>query len=99
VSWTTTQVLRWLLPEDDSVEWRDSTGSLLFVERILPDAWAGKRLAELEVPGRFKVVSVMRSNQPRLDVATLIGQEDDVLQLVVVRDALGELDERLGRAA
>ena len=24
VSWTTTQVLRWLLPEDDSVEWRDA---------------------------------------------------------------------------
>jgi len=97
VSWTTTQVLRWLLPEDDSVEWRDATGSLLFVERILPDAWAGKRLEELDSPGKFHVVSVMRSNQPRLDVATLIGQEDDVLQIVVLRDALAELDERLAK--
>jgi trk system potassium uptake protein TrkA len=98
VSWTTTQVLRWLLPEDDSVEWRDATGSLLFVERILPDGWAGRRLEELDSPGRFKVVSIVRSNQPRLDVASLIGQEDDVLQLVVLRDAIGELDERLAKA-
>jgi trk system potassium uptake protein TrkA len=97
VSWTTTQVLRWLLPHDDSVEWRDATGSLLFVERILPDAWAGTRLEELDSPGRFNVVSVMRSNQPRLDVATLIGQENDVLQIIVLRDALAELDERLAK--
>ncbi len=98
VSWTATQVLRWLLPEDDSVEWRDATGSLLFVERILPDGWAGSRLEELESAGRFKVVSIVRSNQPRLDVTSLIGQEDDVLQLVVLRDAIGELDERLAKA-
>ena len=26
VTWTTTQVLRWLSPSDDTVEWRDATG-------------------------------------------------------------------------
>jgi trk system potassium uptake protein TrkA len=98
VSWTTTQVLRWLLPDDDSIEWRDTTGALLFVERILPDGWAGKRLEELNEPGRFKVVSLLRGNQPRLDVETLIGQEDDVLQLVVLVDSLGQLDARLAKA-
>jgi trk system potassium uptake protein TrkA len=98
VSWTTTQVLRWLLPEDDSVEWRDSTGALLFVERILPDGWAGRPLSELDSPGKFRVVSLMRGNQPRVDVAALIGQEDDVLQFVVLRDALGELDALLAKA-
>jgi trk system potassium uptake protein TrkA len=99
VTWTAAQVLRWLLPNDDSVEWRDATGMLLLVERILPDHWAGKHLAELETPGRAKVVSVVRGNQPRLDMTALIGQEDDVVQFVVLRDALGELDERLGTGA
>lgn len=99
VSWTTTQVLRWLLPEDDSVEWRDATGALLFVERILPDGWAGKRLEELDTPGKVKVVAVVRGNQPRLDVVALIGQEDDVVQFVVLRDALAELDVRLAKGA
>jgi trk system potassium uptake protein TrkA len=97
VTWTTTQVLRWLTPDDDSVEWRDATGTLLLVERILPDHWAGRHLQELEDDGRIKVASVVRNNQPRIEVATLIGQEDDVVQFVVLRDALVELDERLAK--
>jgi trk system potassium uptake protein len=98
VTWTTSQVLRWLVPDDDSVEWRDATGTLLLVERILPDHWAGRHLAELDDPGRIKVASVVRSNHPRIDVAALIGQEDDLVQFLVVRDALDELDERLAKA-
>ena len=97
VTWTTTQVLRWLTPNDDTVEWRDATGTLLLVERILPDHWAGHHLADLEEPGRIKVASVVRSNQPRIEVATLIGQEDDVVQFVVLRDALQELDDHLAK--
>jgi trk/ktr system potassium uptake protein len=97
VAWTATQVLRWLLPDDDSIEWRDATGALLLVERILPDHWAGRHLAELEDPGRIRVASVVRSNQPRIEVAALIGQEDDVVQFVVLRDALEELDQRLSK--
>jgi trk system potassium uptake protein TrkA len=95
VTWTQTQVLRWLLPDDDTVEWRDSTGVLLLAERILPDHWAGRPLSALESAGRFRVAAVMRANQPRLELASLIGQEDDVLQFMVLRDALPELDQRL----
>jgi trk system potassium uptake protein len=97
VSWATTQVLRWLLPDDDSVEWRDATGALLFVERILPDHWAGRHLEGLEVPGRCKIVSFVRNNQPRLDTAALIGQEDDVVHFVLTADELDALDQRLAR--
>jgi len=97
VSWTITQVVRWLVPEDDTVEWHDGSGELVLVERALPDAWAGRHLSELETPGRVKVVSVVRNNQPRLDVSGLIGQEDDLLHLMVMRQALDELAERLAR--
>jgi trk system potassium uptake protein len=95
VAWTTTQVLRWLLPDDESVEWHDATGELLLVERILPDALAGRPLAELEVPGRIRVASIVRNGQPRLDVAQLIGQEDDLVHFIVVRDALADLERHL----
>jgi trk system potassium uptake protein len=96
VTWTTTQVLRWLLPADATVEWSDATGSLLLVERILPDRWAGRHLAELEDRGRIRVASVTRNNEPRLEVSSLIGQENDVVHFTVLRDALAELDSRLG---
>lgn len=95
VTWTTTQVLRWLVPDEASVEWRDATGSLLLVERILPDRWAGRHLAELEEPGRIRVSSVIRNNEPRLEVAALIGQENDVVHFTVLRDALPDLESRL----
>jgi trk system potassium uptake protein TrkA len=98
VAWTTTQVLRWLVPDETSIEWHDATGELLLVERILPDAWAGHHLSELEAAGSAKVVSVVRNDQPRLDVARLIGQEDDVLHLIVLRSALGDLDALLAKA-
>jgi trk system potassium uptake protein len=97
VTWTTTEVLRWLLPDDDTVEWRDASGTLLLVERILPDHWAGRHLAELETQGRIKVASIIRSNQPRVDVTALIGQEDDLVQFIVLRDALDELVELLAK--
>jgi len=95
VAWTTTQVLRWLLPEDDSVEWHDATGSLVLVERILPDAWAGRHLAQLEVEGKVRVASVVRNGQPRLEVTGLIGQEDDIVHFLVQRDSLADLDALL----
>jgi trk system potassium uptake protein TrkA len=98
VTWATNQVLRWLLPDDSSVEWRDDTGALLLVERILPDHWAGHHLAEIEQPGRIRLASVIRNNEPRLDVGALIGQEDDVVHFTVVREALSALDERLASA-
>jgi trk system potassium uptake protein len=97
VTWTTTEVLRWLLPDDDTVEWRDASGTLLLVERILPDHWAGRHLAELETQGRIKIASIIRSNQPRVDVTALIGQEDDLVQFIVLRDALDELVELLAK--
>jgi trk system potassium uptake protein TrkA len=99
VAWTTSQVLRWLLPEDDSVEWHDATGALLLVERILPDWWAGKPLNDLVIPGRINVTSLVRNGQPRLDVAAMIGQEDDIVHFIVVRDALGDLDQLLAKGA
>lgn len=95
VTWTTNQVLRWLLPDDESVAWRDDSGGLLLVERILPDGWAGRPLAELEEPGRVRVSSVLRNNEPRLDVSSLIGQENDIVHFSVMRDALSMLDARL----
>jgi hypothetical protein len=39
----------------------------------------------------------VRNGQPRLDVAAMIGQEDDLVHFIVIRDALGDLDELLAK--
>lgn len=94
VSWTIDQVRRRLVPTGGDVEWTDPTGSLSLVERPLPPTWAGKRLADLNVPGEVLLVSVTRAGTPRLDIGDLVGQDGDVLHLVVSDTAKEKLAER-----
>ncbi len=65
---------------------------------ICPTSWAGKRLAELSVPGEVTLVAVVRAGVARLDVANLVGQDGDVLHLLITHGALGRLRSRLGSA-
>jgi trk system potassium uptake protein TrkA len=52
VQWTIDRVLRRILPDASSVEWIDASAQVCLVERVVPDLWAGRPLAELEIPGR-----------------------------------------------
>ena len=95
VSWTIDQVRRRLVPGEVESEWTDSTGTLSLVERELPERWAGKRLADVSVPGDLTVVAVTRAGVARLDFADLVGQDGDVLHVMVTDKALERLNARL----
>lgn len=95
VTWTTDQVMRRLFPELTTSEWTDASGQLLLVERLLPDRWAGRRLAGLNLDGDAHLVAVTRNNVPRLDAVDLVGREADVLHLAVRKEALDALEGRL----
>lgn len=81
------------------MEWRDASGSLLLVDCVLPERLAGRRLADLEVDGKIRLVAVTRAGVPRLDAPALIGQEGDLLHIVVAKDELKTLDELLSANA
>jgi trk system potassium uptake protein TrkA len=95
VSWTIDQVRRRLVPGAEDSEWSDPTGTLSLVERELPERWAGKRLADLSVAGQITVVAVTRAGVARLDLGDLVGQEGDILQLMVSDTAIEKLNARL----
>ena len=95
VSWTIDQVRHQLLPSAVESEWSDPTGSVSLIERRLPERWAGKRLADVSVPGDLTVVAVTRAGVARLDFADLVGQDGDVLHLIVTGEALQRFQERL----
>jgi len=97
VTWTIDQVMRRLLPEVVVGEWTDASGRLVLIERVLPDAWAGKSLRELGHLGSVNVVAVTRAGVPRLDVANLVGQEGDVLHLAVLKEGIEDLERLLDR--
>jgi trk system potassium uptake protein TrkA len=86
VSWTTDQVLRRILPDQRTWEWTDATGNLHLVERFVPVEWAGKRLADL-VPHGIRIAAVTRAGIPTVNVRDLVGQEGDVVHLLVPRGA------------
>jgi trk system potassium uptake protein TrkA len=96
VTWTIDQVRRRLLPDVDADDWSDASGQLTLLDRSLPDAWAGRPLADLEVPGQLTLVAVTRAGVPRLDARELVGQEGDVLHVAVMHDARRGLDAVLG---
>jgi trk system potassium uptake protein TrkA len=95
VTWTIDQVRRRLLPQEDFADWSDPTGRLTLIDRSLPDKWAGRRLSELEEPGKLSLVAVTRSGLPRLDARELVGQEGDILHIAVLHSAREELDTLL----
>jgi trk system potassium uptake protein TrkA len=91
VTWTVDQVRSWLLPEELSPHWRDATGSLLLMDRVLPEHLAGQKLSSLEISRKVRLVAVTRAGAPRLDAGSLVGQDGDLLHFVVMKDHLEEL--------
>ncbi|MHB8219158.1 MAG: potassium channel family protein [Acidimicrobiales bacterium] len=96
VTWTIDQVRRRLLPETIAGEWADASGRLVLIDRAMPEQWAGRRLAEIEDPGRVRLVGVTRAGVPRLDACELVGQEGDQLHVAVMKDAMAEFEQRVG---
>ena len=96
--WTTQQVKRWLLPADDSVEWTASSGTLHLVERIVPDALAGKPVADFNVGDSVRLVGIVRAGVGRVGVEGLFAQEDNLLEFVVTHEGLRTLHDLLAGA-
>jgi trk system potassium uptake protein TrkA len=95
VSWSTDQALRRLLPDETRTEWVDPTGQVVLVERALPTSWAGRRLADLEDPGRWQLVALTRAGQAALAAPSLIAQEGDIVLISALASSVADLDAHL----
>jgi trk system potassium uptake protein len=95
VTWTVDQVRRWLLPDEFTPQWRDGSGTLLLVDRVLPERLAGQKLSTLEATGKIRLVAVTRAGVPRLDAASLVGQDGDLLHVAFLKQDMAALEELL----
>jgi trk system potassium uptake protein len=98
VSWTIDQVFRRILPEATGFDWSDGSGHLHLVERPLPFAWAGRRIADVLPSQGVRLVAVTRATVPTIDVADLVGQEGDMLHLMVLSEAAETLEAAFAEA-
>ncbi len=95
VAFAKERVMRRLFPGETVHEWTDVSGSLSLVEKALPDVWAGKRLSSLDRPDKCLVTAVTRAGESRMAGPHLVGQEGDILHVLVAKEHLEELDARL----
>ena len=65
------------------------------MDRVLPEHLAGQKLSALESDGKVRLVAVTRAGVPRLDTSGLVGQDGDLLHLVVMKDDLPALEALL----
>ncbi|MGH9170737.1 MAG: potassium channel family protein [Acidimicrobiales bacterium] len=88
VSWTIDQVFRRILPAAAAVEWSDGSGKVMLIERPMPSTWAGQHIVKSLSSDGVRLVAVTRATVPSIDVADLVGQEGDLLHLLVTAEAL-----------
>jgi trk system potassium uptake protein TrkA len=95
VRWTTDQVLRYLLPEDVSVEHTIDNGEVVVTAIQAPVETVGQNALKLDVEGQRRVVAVSRFGVPRVPDKLLTIQEGDILHISVVRGHASEVTEEL----
>jgi trk system potassium uptake protein TrkA len=95
VQWTTDRVLQRILPDAGAVQWTDPSASVALVERVVPEVWAGRRVAALEGTGPLRVVAVTRLGVARVPGPDLLLQDGDTIHVAVASDAVATVDERL----
>ncbi len=94
VAWTTDQIGRAIGAESSAV-WTDQSGNLSLVERAIPAAWCGQRLSNLGDGERARLVAVSRAGKATIAGSEVIGQEGDVLHLLVSSEAASHIEALL----
>jgi trk system potassium uptake protein TrkA len=94
-SWTTSQVKRWMLPSNDAIEWSDTADTLHLIERVVPDALAGKPVSKFHLGDSVRLVGIVRAGQGRVNVEDLFAQEGDILEFLVTTDGRQALHDLL----
>ena len=95
VPWTVERVLHRIVPEVAEAVWTDPSANLVLVERPVADSWAGRRLADLDVPGLARVAALSRLGVGQVPAPDLVTQEGDVVYMTVQQTRVAELDAHL----
>lgn len=93
VTWTTDQAIRRLFPDQSNTEWTDPSGEMMLLELSLPSHLIGRRLSSLNETGIRQILMVTRANSTKLVTDVTVGQEGDIIRLVVQRSGLPAVND------
>ena len=84
--WTTDRLLNVLTRETETTKWRDPSGNVGVAELALHEAWAGRRVTDLEAATGGRVAFIIRFGSGLLpDQKTVIQAGDQVYVAAVSR--------------
>jgi trk/ktr system potassium uptake protein len=91
VRWTTDQILRGLLPDDEPVEYTVDNGEVVITAFAAPTETVGKSAATLDRDGIWRIIAVSRFGVPRVPDRNLTIQDGDILHVSVTRGGSADL--------
>jgi len=97
VRWTAGQVMRRLLPEGATDEYRDSSGQIRLLQMDVHPDWVGRPLHAIEVATGARVAYVTRYGDGLLPTVGAVLQESDVLHVLVRVDDSAAVERTLAR--
>ncbi|QTE31518.1 potassium channel family protein [Pengzhenrongella sicca] len=97
VRWTAGQVLRRLLPEGATDEYRDSSGQIRLLQMDVHAGWFGRPFRAIEDATQARVAFVTRYGDGVLPTPEGVLQENDVLHLLVRVDDSAAVERTLTR--
>ena len=83
VAWSTGQMMRRLLPEDLSEEWRDPSGTVVLAQCGVHAAWIGTRIREIGERTGTRIAFLTRYGEGLLPEPDTVLQEGDLLHVIV----------------
>lgn len=95
VQWTIDRVLRKLFPDTPGEEWIDPTAQVVMIERPVAASWAGRPLADIEIPGVARAVAVNRMGAAQMATADLVTQDGDIVYLAALAGQVDQVDRHL----
>lgn len=94
VAWTTEQIARRLVVDQSSL-WTDQSATLTLEEFEVPSVWAGQRLELLNDSDHARVVSIARAGAAVIAQPGHVGQEGDLIQVLLQSSARDAFSHRL----
>ncbi|MHB1613298.1 MAG: potassium channel family protein [Actinomycetes bacterium] len=83
VRWTADQMMRRLLPEAISDDWRDPSGTVCLAEMPAHQGWIGHRVRRLEDSSGARVTFITRMGEGLIPGSDTVVQEGDVLHVAM----------------
>lgn len=91
VIWATDQIMRNLIPEGASSEWRDATGSVQLVEVHPARGWYGMSLTEIENATKGRIAFLTRLGEGLIPDEHSVLQDGDLMHMMVQSEDLAEV--------